>query len=235
MVGNLSVDEIHDFIVKDFRGAWDSIAINPDSAIGRGNFMFGRQAMNLLEFLSRLCAFDSTGSALQSYSSELLKIDHKYFTPLPALCAFTSGFFLPHDGNVSGNLLLWALFDLIRHGLAHQYQQIVVILSDQSRFFVQLTGADFGRTLDTIQSSPRPKDHLSYFIDGDGDLGLIVRPEYLYLDFESAINSSNLLKRGLQFPYLGRTSDAKFYNFTKSSLETCLNNGRHLKLGLSMP
>ena len=50
MVSNLAPDEIHRFIVSDFRGGWNSIAGNGDKNIGRGNFMFGRQAMTLLEF-----------------------------------------------------------------------------------------------------------------------------------------------------------------------------------------
>jgi hypothetical protein len=47
MVQNLPPDEIHCFIKSDFLGAWNSIAANPDTAVGRGNFMFGRQAMSL--------------------------------------------------------------------------------------------------------------------------------------------------------------------------------------------
>jgi hypothetical protein len=43
MVTNLQHQEIHNFIVSDFRGAWDSIAANNNTNIGRGNFMFGRQ------------------------------------------------------------------------------------------------------------------------------------------------------------------------------------------------
>ena len=50
---NSTVEEIHRFIVNDFRGAWDSIGAN-SSRIGRGNFMFARQAMSLLEFGSKI-------------------------------------------------------------------------------------------------------------------------------------------------------------------------------------
>ena len=52
MVKNLTPEKIHLFIVEDFKGAWDSIAANPKSEMGRGNFMFARQAMNLLESAS---------------------------------------------------------------------------------------------------------------------------------------------------------------------------------------
>ena len=59
MVQNLNPNEIYQFIVSDFRGAWDSIAANYNQIIGRGNFMFALQVMNLLKFASRLCANDS--------------------------------------------------------------------------------------------------------------------------------------------------------------------------------
>ena len=112
----------------DFIGAWNSLAANPDNNIARGNFMFGRQAMNLLEFAARLYKNDATGNAIRDYSSELFKIESKYFTSLPSPCASATDFVLPHNRNTSGNLLLWALFDLVRHGLAHQYQQLSVSL-----------------------------------------------------------------------------------------------------------
>jgi hypothetical protein len=98
--------------------------------IGRGNFMFGRQAMNLLEFAARLCTNDATGKTLTDFSNELFKIDPKYFTQLPSPCASNSNFVLPHIGDTTRNPLLWALFDLIRHGLADQYQQLSVNLTD---------------------------------------------------------------------------------------------------------
>jgi hypothetical protein len=162
---DLTADEIHDFIVKDFIGAWDSITMNPDPAIGRGNFMFGRQAMNLLEFVSMLCSKDSSHTSLSDYSEELFKIDSKYFTKVPGKCTSTRKLTLPYVGIKNGDHLLWALFDLIRNGLAHQYQQIMVELKDGKAFIVTLTGADHGRSLTTIQKLPRPVDHLAYLID----------------------------------------------------------------------
>ena len=64
MLKNLSLDEIHLFIRGDF-------IATPDKNIGRGNFMFDRQAMNVLEFAARLCTTDTTGSALKDFSNEL--------------------------------------------------------------------------------------------------------------------------------------------------------------------
>ena len=54
---------------------------------------------------------------------------------------------IPLQLTPSGDSLLAALSDLIRHGLAHQYQQIVVHLNDEKHFYISLTGATYGRYL----------------------------------------------------------------------------------------
>jgi len=87
MVQDLTPCEIFNFIKNDFLGAWNSIAANPDPAIGRGNFMFGREAMSLLEFVALLYKSDNTPKALRDFSNELYKIEPKYFTRLPMPCA----------------------------------------------------------------------------------------------------------------------------------------------------
>jgi hypothetical protein len=228
MVRNLSVNEIYHFITGDFIACWDSLAGNLDPGIGRGNFMFARQAMNLLEFACRLYEDDSTGQARVDFSNELNSIEPKYFTRLPTICATTKGFTLPHLENRSGDLLLWSLFDLIRHGLAHQYQQIIADLNDGHHFFVQLTGATPGRTLSTVEN-PRPNDHLGYCSDEDGDVAIRICPEILFIDFDNAINRSNLLGRNLNFDYLSRggQSNRKFYNFDAAALINNLNGSGH--------
>src|SRR5918994_6092409 len=173
MVSDLTVQEIHDFISKDFVGAWDSMALNSDKNIGRGNFMFARQAMNLLEFACRL--YGSNSKIRTQFSTELKKTEPRYFARLPSPCADLKEFTLPHLRNKSGDLLLWALFDLIRNGLAHQYQQITVKLKGRRKFFIELTGAKEGRHLDTVRKS-RHASHLDYFIDKDGDIGVRIYP-----------------------------------------------------------
>jgi hypothetical protein len=192
MVRNLEPDEIYNFIVSDFEGAWDSIAANPNPNIGRGNFIFARQAMNLLEFAARLYGKDVKIHA--KFSSELKNIEPKYFTRLPSPCAVPKDLILPHNGETSGRTLLWALFDLIRHGLAHQYQQIVVGLSDFKQFYISLAlGADYGRYLSVTQGL-RPLKHLAYRFDSDGDLELKLYPDTLFIDIKNAIGNSALLK-----------------------------------------
>ena len=57
---------------------------------------------------------------------------------------------------------MWVIFDLVRNGQAHQYQQIKVTLKDEVDFQISLTGAGIGRPLELVSKSPRPDDYLGY-------------------------------------------------------------------------
>jgi hypothetical protein len=70
-------------------------------------------------------------------------------------------FTLPHMG-------VWLLFDLIRHGLAHLYQQTIVKLNNDKHFYISLTGADYDRYLNVAANLQRPTKHLAYTFDDDG-------------------------------------------------------------------
>jgi hypothetical protein len=87
---------LYDFIVGDFTDAWNALAGVPGAA-HRGNFMFGRQAMTLLEWAARLCKSDGSGTALTAFSAAMEKIDSRYFMPLPGACMKGGAeFVLPH-------------------------------------------------------------------------------------------------------------------------------------------
>jgi hypothetical protein len=101
---NLPPEKIYEFIVVDFEDAWNSVAWNP-SARGRGNFMFARQAMMLLEFASRLAFTDSLGNALYYLSHVLFTIEPKYFTQLPGNCADFDEFDFPYNRSKANELL----------------------------------------------------------------------------------------------------------------------------------
>lgn len=53
MVDILPPETLYRFIVADFEGAWNALA-SYSTPCGRGNFMFARQAMSLLEWAARL-------------------------------------------------------------------------------------------------------------------------------------------------------------------------------------
>lgn len=228
---NLSPETLYQFIVNDFEDAWNSLAGN-QWARGRGNFMFARQAMTLLEWAARLCSSDSTGTALAELSLALKEIDPRYFTPLPGPCADFSDFDLPSDGPNPQAQLLWAMFDQIRHGQAHQYQQILVHLADALDFQVALTGAQFGMYLNTVLAGGRPRGHLCFHKDDQNGLWLIVRPEVLFLDIKAAIDNSGLLTRGLTFLHLPRprSPQSPYYQFESNALEQALEAGGHQRI-----
>jgi hypothetical protein len=218
---NLTPQTIYDFITKDFEAAWNSLACNPSKSISRGNFMFGKQTMVLLEFLSRLCKTDATGQALQDLSRELSKIDNRYFTQLPGDAPKPKCFDLPNCTQQPQKELLWHIFDLVRNGQAHQYQQIKVELSDKKSFIVTLKGARYGLFLKNSRN-PRPHQHLGFQKDPNGDIALFLYPNVMFLDIEDAVANCKLLSRHLSFGYLKRQ-----YKFDSTSLETALKNAGH--------
>jgi len=135
---------------------------------------------------------------------------------------------------------LWAIFDLIRNGQAHQYQQIVADLSDQKQWAISLTGAELGRQLYIVRARPRPHEFLGYSIALNQVLWLTVNPDILFLDLKKATENSKLLSRGLVFNYLTRPRSGSTrpktkltgqrYNFSLQELEKALVAGKHPKL-----
>lgn len=235
---NLSPQTIYQFIVHDFEDAWNSLAWNP-TARGRGSFLFGQLAMVLLEFAARLCFTDSSGRALSDLSQALFRVELKYSTRLPSPCADFQEFDLPYNSS-KGDELLWALFDLVRNGQAHQYQQILVDLMDGVDWQISLTGAEIGRHLQLVSRSPRPVTHLGYSRDQQGDLWLTIHPDVLFLDLRDAIAQSGLLGKRLAFTHLTRPRvkapqqkmklTGHFYQFDSLALERSLALGGHSKI-----
>jgi hypothetical protein len=243
MPTNIPAEDLYRFITQDFETAWDSMARQGESLPGGGNFMFGRQAMMLLEWAARVCRADTSGGAaagrrtpaLAKLSQELFQLDRRYFTEMPATFpARTSQkeFTLPAIGSSPERELLFLLFDLIRNGQAHQYQQINVDLSDGKEFQIGLTGVSSGLTLASVTT--RPADHLSFDTFGPGNVSLKVRTDVLYIDFKTAIGRARLPTSGLQFEYLERDR----YPFTAADLVRVLQAAGHQKVplpGVSRP
>lgn len=206
MKANLDPATLLEFIEGDFVSTWDALAQIENSMMNRGNFMFARQAMLYLEVACRLCRSDQSGVALQVLSRELQNRDTRYFTRLPGAC------YQPKQGqftlpSVDGNpecVLMSALFDVIRNGQAHQYQQIPVRLADGKEWNVGLTGATFGTQLADADSAENRGGHLKWVKSNDGDVVVKVRTDILFLDIRSSINAADLAGRGLSLKYLSR-------------------------------
>ena len=138
------------------------------------------------------------------------KIEHRYFTKLPCDAPSPRDFGLPSMTTVNPERqLIWMLFDLVRHGQAHQYQQIPVKLLDGKVFGIALSGAASGLELATAES--RRKEHLGYKQDLSGDVWLLIRTDLIFLDVKNSVEKAALLRRGLSFSYLKRPRDPSHY------------------------
>jgi len=227
VVENLSAEKALTFMINDFKGAWNSLAGVKDRRIGRGNFIFGFMAMNLLEFICRLCRSDATGETLQDFSINLNKIEGKYFAHIPGSLPKENGilnlkvkrgnFTLPYlDDQNKNNMLLTLLYDLIRNGIGHQYQQLVVDLKNDSKFFITLDGPSYGKIID----KNKRWRHLFCRLEKNGDISLTIYPQILLVDFEDAVKQSKLLERGLAISHLKR-----YYDIDSQCLVHSLKNG----------
>lgn len=231
MATDLPVATIVSFIIGDFEDTWEALAATSGN-LHRGNFLFVRQAMTLLEVACRLCHSDATGQALKDVSTELARRDTRYFTQLPGSCwtpGNTPEFYLPSQGLNPQSELIAALFDLVRNGQAHQYQQIRVRLTDAKDFQFSLTGAEFGLSLSQTFAKGRPSDHLKAWKDTNGDLWMTVRTDVLFLDIRDALRCARLLNRGLTLHYLSRprATTSPHYQFSAADLESQLQSGGH--------
>ena len=226
---NLSPEALRYLLDQDFRTTWDALASDPEIH-ARGNFMFGREAVGLLELASRVCAGDASGQALADFAAELERVKPRYFTLLPAPAPGTREFALPSavSKGLPTNQLISAIFDLIRNGQAHQRQQIMVETTDNKTFGISLTGAGYGRALADRTLGGRPSEHLSLLVDEEGNVFLVVCPEILFLDLHTAITASGIFHRGLKFEYLNRPRPgSNQYSFSASDVHQALIAGGH--------
>ena len=226
---NLPPQTLYDFIVNDFESLWNCLASRKKRGVtGRGNFGFALLAMIFLEFAARLCSSDSSGRASKEFSNALHKIEPLYFVTLPGPCFSSSELALPSVSGAQERELLGALYDLIRNGEAHQYQQIIVELNDGNYFIISISGADYGWTLKKVNGSRPIHIHLVPGKDEGGNITSAVSPAVLFLDIKGAIKDSGLLNRGLSFPHLSRPNQRKrtrqgaipgpFYKFDSPSV-----------------
>ena len=227
---NLAPENIYSMMVADFRDGWDALAESATTE-GRGNFRFAQAGMGILEFASRLCHSDATGNALRDLSAELERIQPLYFTELPSAVARPGGaeFLLPHNTASSpDHQLLWALFDVIRHGQAHQGQQCMVELNDGTTFVVSISGADQGVTLDRVRARRYDGRQLSLRrLDAERAVLLRFQPATFFIDLTDAIGAANLMGRGLAFPYLVRPRRQGDFDFSADELWHALTSRGH--------
>lgn len=220
---NLSAATLYGFLRDDFESAWDAmVGAQPDA---RGNFLFTRQALAILELACRVSRV--TGVHLERMSEELEREDARYFTRLPGPVGVPGEFDLPSrpERSPSDQQLLSAVYELGRHGLAHQGQQIPARLADGRYFGLSLGGVKDVRLADVYHGGPRPADHLAFRQQPGGNVWLWIRPEVLFLDFTRAIERSGVFSADDNHHFLDRS-----YPFNSRELVEALAERGHVSL-----
>lgn len=202
---NLEPKTIYGFITGDFKSLWDSLALNKNPSNG-GNFTFAMLDMILLEFISRYCQVDGSGQTLRDFSDSFNSIDNRYFRKIENFGGIVTSLKLPYL-NYPNRELIHVLFDLIRNGEAHQYQQIVADLQDTKLIIttggrVRVIGRTEGMMLYEIGSRTGHLD-VNFGVDGSW-ISITFRPEVFFTDITKAVDESGVLNRALRFDYFNR-------------------------------
>jgi hypothetical protein len=201
---NMTPKEIYGLITGDFESLWDSLSSTENSTY-RGNFTFALLDMVLLEYISRACKQDQTGDLLRKFTVSLDSSDKRYFEVIngwPGLNPYGE-YTIPYKTQ-EGKEVLSFLFDLIRNGQAHQYQQIIANLKDCS-IAIRISGAEFGVKLNTVKSRSK---HLDVWNSTNNRKPLVLiyfRPEVFYLDLKTAVKCSLIFDKVTSFNYLSRS------------------------------
>jgi hypothetical protein len=225
--GNLEPRTLFNFAVADFEATWDALVGRPESSepgVAGGNFMLAKQAVLLLELSSRVAAAEGpNGGAIRQFSQWIETQNRRYFLELPGDVQLPGDFVLPHSQRVPCKRQLLALiFDLVRNGQAHYYQQIPATLSDGSIFGISITGAEPGRpTLDALRHDPNYATVHLELREQPGLLRLIIQPEVLFLDVMVTAQRAQLFTGTLPLARFTRELDC-----TLEDLRSALSAGR---------
>ena len=217
---NLPPEKIYYLLKQDFESMWNCLAQKENKEIARGNFNFALLDMILLEFISRYCNMDETGKTLEEFSYVLYDINKKYFIKLPLSEKIKLNFNLPYHSKperivnrkYANDELLWVLFDLIRNGKAHNYQEIIGKFEDGHYLLISISGPEYGLTLDKIKTKSRHLEH--GIIYDNNDIVIYFRPEIMFQDLIEAVEKSEIFKKNLNYPYFEREIKMKSDDFT---------------------
>lgn len=194
-VGTLPSEHVYRAFVDDFEGAWT--ALMGSDARGRGNLLFAQLAMQFLEWCARVTEPDP--QARDRFVRALDSADPMYFAQLPSSWSTppTRLFAFPTKSGLPEREYLWALFDMVRNGVAHKYLQPDAELRD-ARLRVQITGAT---RIMYRAGWTRPPDYLVP-VKARGNLGPLdpgehdvvvakLYPDVLFADVLTAADAAN--------------------------------------------
>jgi hypothetical protein len=198
---NLTPKKIYDIITGDFEQLWNSLS-SKQSEIYKGNFTFALLDMIFIEFISRFCKSDVTGNKLNRFSNCLYNIDKRYFGELVGWEGIRSDreYTIPFK-HKEGKEILCLLFELIRNGEAHYYQQIVADLQD-GVIIIRISGANFD--LSRVSSRSGHLDVQGTIISEKNVILIQFRPEVLFLDLKKAVECSQIFDQCEDFSHFLR-------------------------------
>jgi len=229
---NLPPEKIYYLLKQDFESMWNCLAQKEDKEIAKGNFNFALLDMIILEFISRYCNMDETGKTLKEFSDVLYGINKRYFIKLSLSEKIKLNFSLPYhneperigNGKYANDELLWVLFDLIRNGMAHNYQEIIGKFEDGHYLWISISGPRYGETLDKIDVKISHLGHLGYgtvnkdiykvLFSSDNNVILYFMPEIMFKELIEAVEKSEIFKKNLNYPYFEREIKMKSNEFT---------------------
>jgi hypothetical protein len=136
-------------------------------------------------------------------------------------------------GTEPTSALIYALFDLIRNGQAHQYQSTLVTLQDGQGLHIRVTGAAFGATL-AVSGATARKEHLRIGRDAQGDVWIDVRTDLLFLDIASSVGALSLPSRSMQ-RLSAPASGKPHYRYDSSELLRAFREAGHTVVSLDAP
>lgn len=201
---NMTPKEIYGLITGDFESLWDSLSSTENSTY-RGNFTFALLDMVLLEYISRVCRQDKSGGLLRKFTDCLDSLDKRYFEVINRWHGLNPNaeYTIPYKTQ-EGKEVLSFLFDLIRNGQAHQYQQIIANLKDCS-IGIRISGAEFGVKLNTVKARSKHLDVWNGTNNGKPLVLIDFRPEVFYLDLKRAVKCSIIFDIVTRFNYFSRS------------------------------
>ncbi len=189
--------------------------------------MFALLGVVLLEWACQLCKSDPTKQALEDFGKALQKLNPRYFTRLPAACEGSKNFTLPSIDSDPKRTLLAGIWDMIRNGQAHQYQDISVTLEGGGQWILMIRGVQHGVSLSELAATRFSVHHLEYCIDSDDDVLLYIHPGVFFLDIRDAIMEARLLDRGLKLTQWTKGGRRSNYKLTREEVVASLKTNSH--------
>lgn len=186
----------YEFLCGDFESAWRSMAQRAKTGVpmSGGNYIFAQMTMVLLEMIGY--AAQANATAFREFRRELKAIEPRYFKRLPGSTGRNHNPKIPWWGSYKDRQAIQVLFDTIRNGQAHVYQQILMELDDGSTFGAAISGVNEFSPESPGNRDPEAIVHLDLEVQPNA-VWLKFQPDVMLAHIRSAVDSSGFLGRNL--------------------------------------